>query len=131
MDSGESVVIEVSPLMNFIFTSLSGKLFVSAYNKVYSIDLTFEPPEDWEVFAASIYPNWGGFPFVEIDPDDIDMDGEENGVDQDSDGDGLLNIEELFLSMDTDNDGIPNDVDLDDDGDGNPLSPPVHILLHQ
>jgi len=120
LKSGESVEIVVSPKLHFAFVPFSAKIFVSAYDRVFEITLDFEPPEDWDVFAASIFPNWGGLPFVDIDPDDIDMDGISNGEDDDIDGDGLLNIEELFLTLDTDNDGIPNQLDLDDDGDGNP-----------
>ena len=120
MESKEVKEVKISPVLTYAFPGFSGRIFVSAYDKIYNITLDFQPTPGWEVFAASVFPNWGGIPFREIDPDDIDMDGIPNGEDDDMDGDGIPNVEEQFHSMDTDNDGFPNAIDNDDDGDGNP-----------
>ncbi|MGA1821957.1 MAG: PA14 domain-containing protein [Thermoplasmatota archaeon] len=120
MESGETMDIKVAPELMYAFGGFSGKVFLSAYDKLYSIDLDFSPRPGWEVFAASVYPNWGGIPYKDIDPDDLDIDGLSNIEDPDMDGDGILNIDEPGFSMDTDNDGYPNMIDGDDDGDGNP-----------
>ena len=58
--------------------------------------------------------------------DDADMDGLPNAEDTDSDGDGILDIEEAgdrdcaTPPVDTDDDGIPAFLDLDSNGDGPP-----------
>ena len=128
LETDGSIEIDIFPQLHFAFVPFTATIYVSAFYRTYSIDLDFEPPEGWEVFSASVYPNWGGFPFVEIPDDDIDLDGIPNAEDPDSDGDGIENVLELFLSLDTDNDGIPNTLDIDDDGDGNPdVSDPWRI----
>ncbi|MEC7548085.1 MAG: cytochrome c peroxidase [Pseudomonadota bacterium] len=58
-------------------------------------------------------------------PDDLDGDGAPDTVDEDIDGDGVLNGEDAFPTdseeqVDTDTDGVGNNSDTDDDGDGYP-----------
>ena len=126
--SGHSIEIDISPQLTFSFIPFTSTIFVSAYDKTYHIDLDFSPPSGWDVFCASLFPNWGGFPFVEIPENDMDMDGLLDGEDDDIDGDGIPNSEEPSFTMDTDNDGFPNMIDPDDDGDGNPdISDPWRI----
>ena len=59
----------------------------------------------------------------EISNADTDNDGTINSLDNDIDGDGILNANDAFPlnsteTIDTDNDGIGNNADTDDDGDG-------------
>jgi len=122
LETGNVLEIDISPQLMFSFTPFVCRVFVSGYDRVFHIDLDFSPPVDWDVFCASIFPNWGGYPFVEIPDDDIDLDGLKNDVDDDIDGDGILNVDEPMFSLDTDNDGYPNSIEYDDDGDGNPDS---------
>ncbi len=116
---GASFEVEVSPFLNFHFPGLEGVLNVSAFDTSYEVDLSFQVPEGWDIFAGSLYPNWGGVPTVYFDEDDQDNDGISNDLDDDKDGDGIPDAEDP-LPLDTDNDGIPNSDDSDDDGDGQP-----------
>jgi len=61
----------------------------------------------------AVDPGQGG---VALPVPDSDGDGQEDFRDIDSDGDGILDIDEGDL--DVDGDGIPNYLDLDSDGDG-------------
>ncbi len=119
---GDVLEIGISPQLFFSFTPFTCRVFISGYDKVFHIDLDFSPPPEWEIFSASIFPNWGGNPFVEIPPDDMDIDGFKDDVDDDIDGDGIPNKEEPLFMLDTDNDGYANSIEYDDDGDGNPDS---------
>jgi gliding motility-associated-like protein len=49
---------------------------------------------------------------------DFDCDAIPDGADVDADGDGILNVVEGGLTLDTDGDGIPNYLDIDSDNDG-------------
>ena len=49
---------------------------------------------------------------------DFDCDGTPDEIDIDSDGDGILNIDEGGITADIDGDGVPNDLDIDSDNDG-------------
>jgi gliding motility-associated-like protein len=49
---------------------------------------------------------------------DFDCDGFADVVDDDADGDGILNVDEGGTVLDTDGDGHPNWLDIDDDNDG-------------
>ncbi|WP_394246995.1 ImpA family metalloprotease [Vibrio profundi] len=56
---------------------------------------------------------------------DFDRDGIPDGIDEDDDGDGVLDSDDAFPlnpseSLDTDQDGIGNNSDIDDDDDGTP-----------
>jgi len=50
--------------------------------------------------------------------EDFDCDGIPDNMDQDADGDGILNINEGGLTADSDGDGHPNWLDIDADNDG-------------
>ncbi|MGA1872292.1 MAG: LamG-like jellyroll fold domain-containing protein, partial [Thermoplasmatota archaeon] len=117
--SGESIEFTVSPFLDFHYSGLEGVLNVSAYDTTYEEDLNLQVPEGWDVFAGSLYPNWGGVPTHIFDVNDQDNDGTPNDADDDKDGDGIPNAEDQ-KPLDTDNDGIPNVDDTDDDGDGQP-----------
>jgi hypothetical protein len=63
--------------------------------------------------------------FVIMNDRDTDLDGQGDSVDQDDDGDGVLDGSDAFPlnateSLDTDRDGIGNSADTDDDNDGIP-----------
>ena len=59
------------PFLNFDFPGLDGALNVSAYDTSYEKDLSFQVPEGWDIFAGSLFPNWGGVPTVYFDENDV------------------------------------------------------------
>ena len=67
---------------------------------------------DRDGFANAI----DAFPLDETEHSDLDFDGIGDREDEDIDGDGILNDEDMYPA-DTDNDGLPNEDDLDDDND--------------
>ncbi len=88
LPTGGSLEVDIYPQLTFSFIPFTSRIFISAYDKIYQIDLDFSPPEGWDIFCASLFPNWGGFPFVEIPDNDMDIDGILDAEDDDIDGDG-------------------------------------------
>jgi hypothetical protein len=98
-------------ILSFIFITSSSFLYANTCPKWFPL-----PVLDGLVVVIPVYD-------VNITEPDFDCDGIVDTLDEDIDGDGVLNARDAFPlnpneSIDTDGDGIGNNADLDDDNDG-------------
>lgn len=115
---GDAIFIELT----LVKSPVHGKVIINpdmSGSFEYMPEPGYTGPDGFQYVISDVKQNISNTASVilQIVPD-FDRDGVPDNLDKDADGDGILNIDEGDLTLDTDSDGIPNYLDIDSDNDG-------------